>query len=138
MQSIKKNPNLKIEASIEQNMQIASRAIGSKICIATKEVLHLINLHDILYIKAESSYCTITTFDGTTIFCSKPMSFYFEKLKLIPYFKRVHHSYVVNALHIEKWHHEDGIKLNGSHINIPVARRKRPEIRAFLESISIG
>ena len=111
--------------------------IARKLLVKTHESIIMINIKEIGYLCAEGSYCQIHLIDGRYIMCSKPMSFYYDKLREVQHFVRVHHSYVVNLDYVKELHHEQGILLRHFSICIPVSRRKKGEIKSILESWSV-
>ena len=104
-----------------------------KLLVSTLDSTHVIDVHDILFIKAESSYSYIHLCEGKTIFSSKPMAYYWTKLIATNLFVRIHQSYTVNIEQIEEWHAEKGVILKHSSINLPVARRRSKELKNLLE-----
>ncbi len=113
------------------------RSVSRKLLLSTHESNILIDVDEIGYLCAEGSYCRIFLLDGRHIICSKPMSWYFNKLEQVGHFVRVHHGYVVNIDQVSELHHEKGILLKQFSVSLPVSRRKKGIIKKLLESISL-
>lgn len=102
---------------LRNNLEPDSR---KKIAISTNDGISLINLDEILYIKAEGSYSDIFLTENRKIFTSKRL-IDFEKLEQMGPFLRIHRSHIVNATHIHKITKQDRstiILSNGDELSV--------------------
>ncbi len=92
----------------------------------------LIQLPEILYVKANNKHTHIYFTDEKCIQANLPLKFYEEKLPL-PFFYRCHDSYIVNCLYVDCTCSNELI-LHGN-IRIPVSRSKKQALKENLESL---
>ena len=107
----------------------------SKLPISTLDGTFFIEIDEIIYIKADTSYSEFFLKDGTQIIASKGLS-NFENVLENHHFYRIHKSYMVNLNHIIKY--QKG--RNGSFVMIdnsviPIAENKKQEVLKILEFI---
>lgn len=107
-------------------------SMDDRLFIRHKNELVKVLLADILYAKAERSYCTIYT-EKQSFFLSVPLRSIESQLPS-EQFIRVHRSYVVNLFKIDaiSEHHE---YLNIHSYQIPIARRTKDEVVKRLKMI---
>ena len=101
---------------------------GQNIFVSNKECIYVINPFDILFIKAEGSYAQIQLKNGKKYLASKTLKSFIGKLNT-SHFIRVHNSYIVNILFIEKISRSSKMCLeikNG--FTIPVSRTNQKNI----------
>ena len=99
----------------------------SKLAIPTTEGLLFINVTDIIFCQAESSYTTIYLKNKDKIVSSKTLKDY-EDLLAQHSFYRVHHSFLINLYEVKRYLKGDGgtvVMNNGA--ELPVAKRKKDE-----------
>ena len=123
-------PNRRIEALL-YNL-VNERNQKGRIVIPSHEGLQFVDLDDIIYLEAESNYTSIYLREGTRIFVSKTLKDFEE---LLPHnnFLRIHHSFLINKDHMQKYLKGDGgqvLMSNGKMLD--VARRKKDE---FMKAI---
>ena len=70
-----------------------------KIALRNGVHTHFINECDIIYLKAEGSYTSLHLVNETVITLSKKIKSVEERLSSAHFF-RIHHSYVINLLHV--------------------------------------
>ena len=106
--------------------------VEKTISIIHKNKTVLINFDEICYLKSDGSYTSIFT-NKSTYTSSKSIGEY-EKLLNKSKFFRVHHSYIINKLHIQKFERERNgiIHLSNNHF-VPVSQRKILEFMKFIE-----
>lgn len=98
--------------------------------------VHLVDVHDIIYIRAQRDYCMVYTSTPAGMFVNARKLADFELL-LSPYrqFLRIHKGMVINTAYIERY--SKGafcyIKLRGVEEELEVSRRKKKEIIERLE-----
>jgi two-component system LytT family response regulator len=68
-----------------------------KIVIPSREDFQYVNPEDVLYIKAEGSYCQFHLRNGKRIMMSRNLKFVEEMLQPFQFLQRVHKSYIVNC-----------------------------------------
>jgi len=120
--------------TLEENMKSDIRQ-KKKIVLKTMENIYLVSLQDITHLESDRSYTTVHTLKHDRIVISKPLKD-FDDLLCDDGFYRVHKSFLINMMHIERFEkHEGGtIVLNGDH-KIPVASRKREEILELFDKL---
>ena len=93
----------------------------------------VINVDDIVYAKADGSYCRIFFKRNVSCIIVKPLVFLEEKLNDYPYIMRIHKSYLVNLKEVKN------VASNLSHLYInstemlPISRQKKIEVKKILE-----
>ena len=112
--------------SVLNNIQLKAGKIG-KLAVPSLEGIDFFNIDDIIYCKADGSYTTIILKGGEQVVVCKNLKD-FENLLTDAGFCRVHHSYLVNLSHVQKYVKGDGgyIVLTDNH-HVAISRRKREE-----------
>ncbi|HKH63062.1 MAG TPA: LytTR family DNA-binding domain-containing protein [Flavitalea sp.] len=93
------------------------------------------NTSDIIYCKAEGSYTTLVLKDKQNCLVSKNLKD-FENLLAESGFCRVHHSYLINLSHVQKYIKGEGgyvLLTEGHHVDI--SRRKKDEFLSLLDKL---
>jgi len=117
--------------SVLNNIQLKSGKV-EKLAVPTLQGIDFFNTQDILYCKAEGSYTRIVLRNNQQALVSKNLKD-FESLLAESGFFRVHHSYIINLSHVEKYVKGDGgyVILTDNH-HVDVSRRKKEEFLEFL------
>jgi len=105
---------------------------SNRIAIPSIEGLQFIEVNDIIYLEAESNYTVVYIKPSQKITVSKTLKD-FEELLPQPVFIRIHHSWIINKNHVQKYLRGEGghvIMSNGK--TLDVARRKKDE---FMKAI---
>ena len=100
---------------------------SNRIAIPSLEGLQFVEINDIIYFEAESNYSIIYIKPLQKITVSKTLKD-FEELLPHSTFIRIHHSWIINKNHVQKYLKGEGgrvIMINGKILD--VARRKRDE-----------
>lgn len=98
----------------------------NRVAITQGSSVEYLNPDEIIYIKADGSYCEVYLADGKMKLISKPLKFLEERIHSGPFF-RAHRSYLVNAAFIHSWDKTDGgslIMAGGSVIPLSAEGRK--------------
>lgn len=102
--------------------------VGSKkICVATQEAYHYINVTDIIRCEADGNYCFVYMLNHPKIHVSKTLTHFDEMLNEYD-FIRVHQSHLINKKHIQSYNKGKGgvvTMIDGS--NVEVSTRKKDE-----------
>lgn len=100
-----------------------------KLAVPTADGLRFIQLDTIVYMEADSSYCSIFLNDQRTIVVSKPLKFFSDKLEKERVFLRPHKSFIINMNYLLEYVKEDGgmLKLTTGSL-IPISRQKKDEV----------
>lgn len=108
--------------------------IEKRVGVPTNEGIKLVAIDSIVFLEADASYCKVFLSDGKGLVVSKPMKYFGDKLEPLPYFLRVHKSYLVNLKFVEEYVREDGggLRLTIGNV-IPISRQKKEEIIQFIE-----
>ena len=119
---------------LEENMKNDIRQ-KKKIVLKTMENIYLVSLQDIAYLESDRSYTTFHTLNHDRIVISKPLKD-FDELLCDDGFYRVHKSYLINMMHIQRFEKQEGgsIVLTNDH-KIPVASRKRDELLELFDKL---
>jgi two-component system LytT family response regulator len=118
--------------SVLNNIQLKSGKV-EKLAVPTQEGIDFFHTRDILYCKAEGSYTQIVLKNNQqTLVCKNLKDF--ESLLAESGFFRVHHSYIINLAHVEKYVKGEGgyVVLTENH-HVDVSRRKKEEFLALLD-----
>lgn len=121
--------------SLKWNMQAKNRDWG-RLVIHTDQEHFLINISDIIYLKAQGSYVFFHLENDQKRLASHPLSYYEDILPTEQFF-RVHHSYIVNCKKVVSVSGGRGgdILLNGE-VSIPIAFRRKSTFIKLLEEKS--
>ncbi len=100
-----------------------------KLAIPTSDGLRFIQLDMIVFLEADSSYCTLHINDGKQILVSRPLKYFSDKLESDRVFLRPHKSFIINMNYLQEYIKEDGgaLKLTTGH-SIPISRQKKDEV----------
>jgi len=105
---------------------------SNRIAIPSLEGLQFVELNDIIYLEAENNYTIVYIKPLQKITVSKTLKD-FEELLPHSTFIRIHHSWIINKNHVQKYLKGEGgqvIMINGK--TLDVARRKKEE---FMKAI---
>lgn len=106
---------------------------ANQLAIPVQGGLKMIPVADIIFMKAEKEYTYIHCVNAPPVCSSVNLGYYEELLADYPFF-RVHHSYIVNRLHIREYLNRDGGEaLMSSGSCIPVSRRKKTAFLSWLK-----
>ncbi|MBI9069757.1 MAG: response regulator transcription factor [Salinivirgaceae bacterium] len=108
---------------------------SKKIVLRTSEVMHIIDISDIIYCKSDNSYTTFFLVDNKEILVSRAIKEFSEMLEDFK-FLRPHQSYLVNLNFIKKVEKTDGgflIMNNGS--EIPISTRRKQSLMQILDKL---
>ncbi|MBI1306900.1 MAG: response regulator [Bacteroidetes bacterium] len=125
--------------AIETPEQLPAQNIRglNKLMISETGGLYFIELEDILYLKADKTYTEIYTIDGNKHISCKGLA-HFESLLSKNLFYRIHHSYIVNLIHVKSFNARN-LEIELSHkIRLNVSNRKKAEFIRNLESLSFA
>ncbi len=95
------------------------------IFVPYRDFYFVVNMAEIMYIKAEGAYCRIVLRSGKEHLMISRMGVLLDKLP--EYFIRIHNSYVVNMCQAHSVHDGKVVKLNNDY-EVPISRRKKKEI----------
>lgn len=104
-----------------------------KLVLSTMEMVHLVELKNIIWCKSETNYTKFHLANNEKIIISKTLKEYVDQLN--PYgFLRIHRSYLINLNHLVGFDKRDGgsvVMSDGE--KLPVAIRKRDEFMKIFE-----
>lgn len=121
--------NQNVEKMAGSNLNIVKRFVA----VSSLDTIELLLMSDILFCKSDGKYTVFYLADGKKITASRNLGEY-SKILDSNYFFRVHHSYIVNMMHITKIVKNEGYFCefaNGS--KIPVATRRQEEFQRFMK-----
>jgi two-component system LytT family response regulator len=123
-------PNQRIETLLHNLLNEKNQK--HRLAIPSQEGLHFVELADIIYLEAESNYCSIYVQPEERHLVSKTLKD-FEELLPTSIFIRIHHSYIINKNHVRKYlRGEGGQVMMSNGRTLDVSRRKKEE---FLREI---
>ncbi len=119
--------------SVVNNIQLKSGKI-EKIAIPSLTGIDFFDTADIIYCRADGSYTTLFLKDKPNCLVSKNLKD-FETLLSESGFCRVHHSFLINLQHVQKYIKGEGgyVILTGNH-HVDISRRKKDEFLAMLST----
>jgi len=118
-------PNQRIETLLHNLLNEKNQK--HRLAIPSQEGLHFVDMTDIIYLEAESNYCSIYVQPEARYLVSKTLKD-FEELLPTAIFIRIHHSYIINKNHVRKYLKGEGGQVmmsNGK--TLDVSRRKKEE-----------
>ena len=119
------------DSQLEMLLEHLQKKQPRRITIPTSEGLQFINLEDIIYLEASNNY-TYIYLDKQKFLVSRTLKD-FEEILPPETFLRIHHSYLINKIFVEKYIRGDGgqvVMSNG--VALDVSKRKKSE---FLQAI---
>jgi len=131
---VKKNRN---QIYCGQGIKVVSpnndkKLIDSSVCLHSMKCFEFVAIHDIVFLEAASNYTNIYLQSFSCVTASKTLK-YFEELLPLSVFVRIHHSWIINKNHLQKYlrgRRAQVLMSNGKILN--VARRKK---ESFLKVI---
>jgi DNA-binding LytR/AlgR family response regulator len=102
------------------------------ILVPYRDFYVVLKTSDILFIKADKAYSTITLIGGKEYTVSKHIKIIQNLLPIN--FIRTHNSYLINVLHAVSFHKNSTFTLNNNQV-IPISRRRKKEILGLVSEI---
>jgi two-component system LytT family response regulator len=116
--------------------QFTLEQLSNTLALSTQQGLHFIQLDDIMYFRASSSYTYVKMQSGEEHLVSKPLSVFEEVLSDKPIFFRAHKSNLINLRYIKQYIRGEGgeiIMQDGTSISL--SRGKKQEFLSFFKKI---
>lgn len=115
-----------------------ARQRGSRIerlAVPTGEGIEFFNTADIIYCEADGSYTTLHLCNGPTTLVSRNLKD-FENLLGDSGFSRVHHSFLININHVQKYVKGEGgyVVMTGDH-HVDISRRRKEDFLRLLDKV---
>jgi len=109
----------------------------NKIAVPDGNQLHFIKPETIIYIKADNSYSEIYLEDGKKMTVSRSIKNFEDGLKQNNSFCRIHKSYLVNALYVERYDKSNGgwVTLSNQ-TELPISTEKISDFLNMIDKIS--
>jgi two-component system LytT family response regulator len=112
------------------------RLSPERIALTTLEGLIIIELKDILYCESEKNYTRFHLSGPRVFIVSKTLKRVEQLLQHDANFFRIHHSYIINMRHLQRYIRGDGGEIGLSNGKLlPVSRTKKQEFLARLETL---
>ncbi len=131
---IRKNEN-HLSVRIQNLEKILAQTSGtsvSRIGIAMADKIVFVKISDILYCEARGGYTNIYMISGKKILASKPLGDFESQLSSHKFF-RIHHSSLINLVHIKEFQrYNGGYVVMENNAKLEVSHRKRKD---FLDAI---
>lgn len=124
--------NLYQYQSVLNNIQMKSGKI-EKLAVPSAEGIDFFNTEDIIYCRADGSYTVIILKNNKQVLVCKNLKD-FENLLVPSGFCRVHHAYLINLRHVQKYIKGEGgyVILTDNH-HADISRRKKDEFLELLD-----
>jgi two-component system LytT family response regulator len=131
-ESLNKRSSLYRYQSVLNNIQLGSGRI-ERLAVPAADGIDFFNTADIIYCKADGSYTTMVLKNQQEVIVCKNLKD-FENLLAQSGFCRVHHAYLINLRHVQKYIRGDGgyVILTGNH-HVDISRRKKDEFLQLLD-----
>ena len=109
----------------------------NKIAVPEGNQWHFIDPETIIYIKADNTYSEIHLTNGTKMIVSRSIKNFEEGLNLINSFCRIHKSYLVNTIFIDRYDKSNGgwITLSNN-VDLPLSNEKTEDFLKMINKIS--
>jgi two-component system, LytTR family, response regulator len=120
--------------SVLNNIQYNTKRI-ERLAVPTFEGIEFFNTDDIIFCQADGNYSLLYLIDKQKKLISKNLKD-FESLLISSGFCRVHHSFLINIKHVQKYIKGDGgyvVLTDNFHVDI--SRRKKEEFLGMLDKI---
>jgi len=117
------------------NLQKINTPHEMKLCVPSIKGFQVINLSDVIYCEAESSYTIFHLANNHQIVASKPIIEY-ELLLSDSFFCRIHKSFLINLSHVKEYiRGEGGSVLLTNHKEVEVSRRRKEVFIAKMKEL---
>lgn len=128
-----KNSAHQYESVIHNTRQRPGRI--ERLAVPTGEGIEFFNTADIIYCEADGSYTTLHLCNGQKTLVSRNLKD-FENLLGDSGFSRVHHSFLININHVQKYVKGEGgyVVMTGNH-HVDISRRKKEEFLKLLDKV---
>lgn len=120
--------------SVLNNIKYRSEKI-KKLAVPSLEGIDFFDIDDIIYCKAEGSYTTLYLVNKQSKITSRNLKD-FENFLVDSGFCRVHHSFLINMKHVQRYVKGEGgyVVLSENH-HVDISRRKKEEFLALLDRL---
>ena len=124
-------------AALKQLLLNRPDGLAQKIAIPLSGGISLFATDEIVKIEALGNYSKIYLRNKDTLLSAKTLKEFEDSLQHSG-FERVHHSHLINLVHLKKYLNKDGLSLELSDGSlVPLSKRKKAHILSLLEHISI-
>jgi two-component system LytT family response regulator len=112
------------------------KQLENRLALRAQDFVQIVELKDIYYLQGEGGYTTVFLASGKKIVTSKILKDYEEMLSASN-FLRTHQSYLVNEMHIDRYHpkKKDCYLYLKDGTQIPVSARKKETVDDYFKSI---
>ncbi len=124
---------LQLEA-FKHNVDIENNN-SRKLILKNNEAVHLLDVEQIIYVKADNNYSVFYIEDGREIMVSKSLKVYDQKLSNYGFF-RIHQSHLVNQKYIVAFNKRDETLTLSKNIILPVSQSKRRQLLTYFDSLT--
>ena len=120
--------------SVIANLKSYANGLG-KIAIPSLDGIIFLEIKDIIYAQAEGNYTNLFLHNKEQLIVTKSLK-NFENLLDQQGFFRVHHSYLINLLHIQKYVRGEGGYVELTHgFHVDISRRRKEEFLKILDNM---
>ncbi len=132
-----KNTNhLDLKNQINTLISNHNNPLNKKIAIPTTHGISIFESNEILRIQSESNYSSIYFTNETKLLVAKTLKD-FEELLRDNGFIRIHHSHIINLMHLKSYSNKDGgyVVLNNK-TTLPISKRKKADFMSVLNAMN--
>jgi len=128
-----RDSGIQYQAILHNARQRGSRI--ERLAVPTGEGIEFFNTADIIYCEADGSYTTLHLCNGPTTLVSRNLKD-FENLLGDSGFSRVHHSFLININHVQKYVKGEGgyVVMTGDH-HVDISRRRKEDFLRLLDKV---
>lgn len=127
-----------LQIALETFQQGREKKLPRRIAISTSRGLDMITVSDILYLSAEHNYTDfhyLLADKKQRLTASLHLKTYEEHFEPYPEFMKVHRSYIVNLMQVDRYAKSDSALVLRDGALVPVARLNREAVEARLEGL---
>ena len=125
-----------INTKLEELRKSLSNSNFNKIALPVADGIKFINFDEIIMLKADGMYTSISLQSKTEILISKPLKHFVELLEKNPTFYKPHRSYLINLKYIQEYSKRDGgyIVMDNNE-SVSISKDKKEEFLTIVQNI---
>ena len=126
--------DIKRQLEILINQYRQPSLLPAKISFSTQQAIHFITPETIAYCESYSNYTTLYFTDKTKLLVSKTLK-EVEEVLVHYHFYRVHHSFIINLQHVNRYIKNDGGAIEMiTGAQLPISRQRKQEVMEVITS----
>lgn len=125
-----------INIKLEELRKSLTASNFNKIGLPVADGIKFVNFDDIVLLKADGMYTTVTLQNKIEIVISKPLKHFVELLEKIPTFYKPHRSYLINLKFIQEYNKKDGgYIIMDNNESVSISKDKKVEFLTIVQNI---